>query len=65
MASLLKSKLSSKNQNLNPRVQPHSCDPTLAWDRLKVKQVVKRLALVCSSSCAFISTVPHHTNNNV
>ena len=31
---------------LTPRVQPNAHDPTLAWDRLKVKQVVKRLVFV-------------------
>lgn len=45
MASFLKSKFSSSSnssQNQNPRVQPHSHDPTLAWEKLKVKQVVKK-----------------------
>ena len=55
MASFIKSKFNSssnrsQNQYLDPnltqRVHPNSCDPTLAWEKLKVKQVVKRLALV-------------------
>ena len=52
MASLIKAVLgssSSGSQNpyydpkLTPRVQPNAQDPTKAWDRLKVKQIVKRL----------------------
>ena len=51
MASLMKAIFGSSSStdatshsNLAGRVQPHAHDPTLAWDKLKVKQIVKRLA---------------------
>ena len=49
MANLLKAMLGSSSQKqsydpkLTQRVRPNAHDPTLAWDRLKVKQIVKRL----------------------
>ena len=32
---------------LTPRVQPNAQDPTKAWEKLKVKQVVKRSGVRC------------------
>ena len=52
MANLLKAMLGSSSSNslkqnydpkLTQRVRPNAHDPTLAWDRLKVKQIVKKL----------------------
>lgn len=54
MASLIKTMFGSSSNrsdnqffdpNLTPRVRPHTHDPTLAWEKLKVKQIVKRLVL--------------------
>ena len=64
MASLIKAVLgssSSGSQNqyydpkLTPRVQPNAQDPTKAWDRLKVKQVVKRSVVYIHSIYVFPS----------
>lgn len=59
MASLMKAMFASSTSSqqnqyfdskLTPRVQPHAHDPTLAWDKLKVKQIVKRLVFVLKVS---------------
>ena len=62
MAKLVKAMLgsSSNSQNqyydpkLTPRVRPNAQDPTLAWDRLKVKQIVKRFVEYSPSYLSFV-----------
>ena len=69
MASRIKamfgsSSSSQKNQhsdpNLTARVQPHAHDPTLAWDRLKVKQIVKRFVKNWSRSQTLVPISTFH-----